>query len=258
MTNIEDELRRFYAAGLPPVDPAKQRAVIKLVAQEAQRPGFTAPITTMPFWKFVLTQIRFIDPLCWILQIALIVCVLFAGDTFSTSEIQAPLIMSFAVLTVAIAIPSVFKSFENRTSELELACKFNCAQVLAARLIIFGLADVVWFSIVIALIPSFATSDPFSVFLYAATPFFLFCALCFYLARITNKHVTRATIAAAALLIVVLWQSTSLLPHWYNELSWITWMGALIFAIALTALELHRLLGDMGFVVAPSYARNNR
>ena len=141
-----------------------------------------------------------------------------------------------------------------------LACAWFafCAQVLAARLIIFGLADVLWFSIIIAVMPSFAGSDPFSVFLYASTPFFLFCALCFYLARVANKHVTRATIAAVAISIIVLWQSIGLFPYWYISLSWTTWVGALIFAIALAAFELRRLIGDASFVIASGHAHTAR
>lgn len=258
MASIEEELKRFYAKDIPPVDSTKKRQVVELVAREAQKADYAQASIAMSFRKFVFTQMRFINPVCWVLQVALIACVLIAGDTYRTSEIQAPLIMTFALLTVAIAIPSVFKSFENRTSELELACRFSCVQVLAARLIIFGLADVLWFSIVIAIMPSFAASDPFSIFLYASTPFFLFCALCFYLARVANKHVTRATIAAIAISIIVLWQSIGLLPHWYSELSWVTWMIALVFSIALTAYELRRLIGDMSFAIASGYAHGVR
>lgn len=255
MTGIEDELRRFYAEDIPPVDSARKRKAVELVAREAQKAGCAPINTAMPFRKFVFTQMRFINPVCWAVQIALIACVLIAGDTYRASEIQAPLIMTFALLTVAIAIPSVFKSFESRTSELELACRFNCAQVLAARLIIFGLADVLWFSIIIAVMPSFMGSDPFSVFLYASTPFFLFCALCFYLARVANKHVTRATLAAVVILIIVLWQSIGVFPYWYSSLSWVTWVAALIFAIALAAFELCRLIGDASFVVVARFSK---
>lgn len=203
-------------------------------------------------------QMRFISPACWVFQIALIACVLIVGDMYRASAIQSALIMTFAVLTVAIAVPSVFRSLESKTSELELSCRFNCAQVLASRLIIFGLADVLWFSLIIAVMPSFAKSDPFSIFLYATTPFFLFCSLCFYLARVMNEHVVKATIAAAVIILIVLWQLIGLLPYWYSELSWATWIGALAFAVALAAFELHRLIGDMSFVVGPSFAHDIR
>ena len=256
MTSIKDELKRFYAEDIPSVDPTRKWQVVELVARETQKADCAPASATMSFRKFVLTQMRFINPACWALQVALIICVLIASDAYRASEIQAPLVMTFALLTVAIAIPSVFKSFESRTFELELACRFNCAQVLAARLIIFGLADVLWFSIIIAVMPSFAGSDPFSVFLYASTPFFLFCALCFYLARVANKHVTRATLAAVAISVIVLWQSIGLFPHWYSSLSWATWVGAFIFAIALAAFELRRLIGDVSFAITSGCAHN--
>lgn len=249
MARMEDEVRRFYAEDAPPADPATKRQVIKMVAREAQKESRTSAIEAMPFWRFTLTQMRFINPVCWVLQIALVACVLIAGSECRTWNVQAPLVMTFAVLTVAVAIPSLFKSLESRTSELELACRFDCAQVLAARLIIFGLADVLWLSIVVAVMPSFAQSDPFGIFLYASTPFFAFCALCFYLARVANRHVAKATIAAATVAVVALWQSTDLLPCWYSELSWGTWLAALACAVALAAFELRRLVGDMSFAV---------
>lgn len=258
MTNIEDELKRFYAKNTPPIDAAEKRRVVEVVARASQKASNASTVESISFRRFVLTQIRFINPICWILQITLIACVLIAGDAYKASEIQAPLVMTFAMLTVAIAIPSAFKSFESKSTELELACRFNSAQVLASRLIIFGLTDVLWFSIVIAFMPSFAASDPFSIFLYASTPFFLFCALCFYLARIVSKYMTKATVAAAAVLVIVLWQSIGLFPHWYNELSWVTWMIALAFSIALAAFELRRLIGDMSFAIAPTCAHSVR
>ena len=246
MTNIEDELKRFYAENTPPIDPDEKHRVVEMVARASQKDSSAPTAESISFRRFVLTQVRFINPICWILQIALIACVLITGDIYKASEIQAPLVMTFAMLTVVIAIPSAFKSFESKTAELELACRFNSAQVLASRLIIFGA------------MPSFATSDPFSIFLYASTPFFLFCALCFYLARIANRHVTRAAIAAATVLVVVLWQSIGLFPHWYSELSWGTWMIALVLSIALAAFELRRLIGDMSFAIAPSCAHSVR
>ena len=255
--NIEDELKRFYTENTPPIDPAEKRRVVEMVARESQKISGVPVSESISFRRFVLTQVSFIDPICWICRSRYRIRAI-AGDTYRMSEIQAPLVMTFAMLTVAIAIPSAFKSFESKTTELELACRFNSTQVLASRLIIFGLADVLWFSIVIAVMPSFAGSDPFSVFLYASTPFFLFCALSFYLARVANKHVTRATIAAVAISIIVLWQSIGMFPYWYSSLSWATWVGALIFAIALAASELRRLIGDASFTIAPSCSHSVR
>ena len=134
MTNIEDELKRFYAENTPPIDPDEKHRVVEMVARASQKDSSAPTAESISFRRFVLTQVRFINPICWILQIALIACVLITGDIYKASEIQAPLVMTFAMLTVVIAIPSAFKSFESKTAELELACRFNSAQVEAHHL----------------------------------------------------------------------------------------------------------------------------
>lgn len=40
MANIEDELKRFYAKDIPPVDSARKRQVVELVAREAQKADY--------------------------------------------------------------------------------------------------------------------------------------------------------------------------------------------------------------------------
>ena len=89
MTNIEDELKRFYTENTPPIDPAEKRRVVEMMARESQKTSGVPASESISFRRFVLTQVRFIDPICWILQVALIACVLIVGDTYRTSEIQA-------------------------------------------------------------------------------------------------------------------------------------------------------------------------
>ena len=109
MTNIEDELKRFYAENTPPIDPDEKHRVVEMVARASQKDSSAPTAESISFRRFVLTQVRFINPICWILQIALIACVLITGDIYKASEIQAPLVMTFAMLTVVIAIPSGIK-----------------------------------------------------------------------------------------------------------------------------------------------------
>lgn len=61
--------------------------------------------------------------------------------------------------------------------------RFSCVQVLASRLLLFGLADVLWITLAVAAVPTLAGIDALRVLLYACTPFFCSCATCFYAAR---------------------------------------------------------------------------
>ncbi len=201
--------------------------------------------STVSFGRFVVRQLRFVNPLAWVAQVALLIAMLLLVSAYGESESAMLIVMIAAVLSVAIATPSVFKSFENNVAELEASCHHNATHVLVSRFILFGLGDVFWMTLAIWLVPAIAGGDPFRVFFYAATPFFAFCALSFYLSRITNGRGTKACIVAAIIVIVAIWSSHERCPHWYSNASMVVWSLALLVALMLTIYEAHKLLEQL-------------
>ena len=251
---LKDQLRAYYATETPPADPAEKARVIELVAHESCKAQAARPAPTIPFWRFILAQVRFIHPASWVLQIALLAGLRFAANTSPSTGGQALIVMTAGILSVAIGLPSVFKSFETGVTELECACRFNCTQVLVSRLAIFGLTDILWLSIAFVVVPAFGASDPFRLFLYACTPFFACCAVCFYLARIVRQNLMKTGMVAIVIAIAALWGAGLTMPQWYTDLSLATWSIALIVSIALATYELRRLfarLADGLFVREP-------
>lgn len=249
--SLKDLLKDYYAESAPaPDDSAREQTV--LLAEKAssglQRLQKTERI---PFWRFVIGQLRFISHWSWALQIALLACMIVLTNEYGNRGSETLIVMSAAVLSVAIGIPSVFKSFESHVSELEYSCRFNCMQVLASRLVLFGLADVLWITIAVATLPSLAGVDAMRIFLYASTPFFGFCAFCFYIARITRGKSSAACFASAIVIILALWGSNALFSHWYANMSMLTWTIALILAIALAAYEVRRLIAQVAIGLVP-------
>ncbi len=136
----------------------------------------------------------------------------------------------------------MFRSFEANVAELEASCPHDSTRVLAARLVLFGLADVLWMSMAACLIPTIAGGEPFRVFLYAATPFFAFCAICFRLSRAMHGRCAKACAVAAACVIAAIWGVSAIIPRWYAEASMAVWTLALIAAVAIAVGEARRLL----------------
>lgn len=243
--SIKHSLRTYYKDTDTPIDEAEKARVVAMIAKQSASTSPDASFSAMPLWRFLVGQLRFVNPLAWVAQLALLIGMLLVAKTFSGSESSMLIVMAAAVLSVTIAIPSVFKSFENDVAELEASCCHNSAQVLICRLILFGLADVLWMSLVACLVPALTSGDPFRVFLYAATPFFAFCALCFYLSRLTRGHSVKACIAAACCVLAALWVANSLAPHWYSEVSMAVWSVALVVSLALAVHEAHRLISQV-------------
>lgn len=243
---LKDRLRCHYASDVPaPEASAKERAVRLAVLEARTTKG--ACIADVPLWRFVLGQARFVSPSAWVLQLALLAGLLvvsFAlGSDRSGTSMMA--VMTGAVLTVAIGVPPAFRSFDFHVDELEYACRHDCMQVLCSRLALFGLADVLWLSVVVAIVPSFAGSDPFRVFLYACTPYFACCAASFHLVRLRRSNIALTCVVAAIVLVAAIWGTGIAFPRWYADVSVLVWTAALGVALALAAYEARRLLSQV-------------
>ncbi len=243
--SLEERLREHYAKAAGPADEAQRERVVRLVAAQAARAAEAPLAPGVPLWRFALGQIRFVNPAAWALQLALLAALLCFAGTFGLSEDAMPAVMSGAVLSVAIAVPPVFKRFDFHVDELEYACRHNCMQVLCSRLLLFGLADVLWLSAVVALAPAFAESDPFRVFLYACTPYFASCAAVFHVARLRRRDVAVACVVAALAVVAAIWGTALAFPCWYADASLLAWIAALALALALAAYEARRLVAQV-------------
>ena len=244
-TSMKAELKAYYKRVDAPIDEAEKARVVQLFSQTAAAYSTVKQKGAVPFWRFVIGQLRFVSPLAWVAQIVLLVGMLLIVNAYGRSDSIMLVVMTAAVLSVAIATPSVFKSFESNVAELEASCHHNSAQVLVSRFILFGLGDVLWMTLAVWLVPAIAGGDPFRIFLYAVTPFFAFCSLSFYLSRITNGRCVKACFAATACVIAVIWGSNELFPLWYSNASMVVWSLALLAALMLAAYEAHKLVSHV-------------
>ncbi len=243
--SMREDLRAYYKSTDAPVDEDAKAHVIALVSGQAARCSVVGQARAMPYWRFLAGQLRFVSPRAWVAQLTLLVGMLLLVSACSESDATMLIVMVASVLSVALAVPSVFKSFESGMAELEAACRHDATQVLVGRLILFGLADVLWMSLAACLVPAIADSDPFRVFLYAATPFFSFCAACLYLSRITRGRCVTACIAAASCTVAGIWGASTAFPHWYSDASMVVWSASLVVALALALYEARRLVAQV-------------
>ena len=156
-SKLKDALRSYYAADAASPDASVRKRTLLLVEAEAARAcGGAREADYIPLWRFVASQVRFVRPWAWMLQIALLACMLVLVGVIGPRSGSPVVVMAASALSVAIAAPSVFKSFETRVCEMEYSCRFSCVQVLASRLLLFGLADVLWITLSVAAVPTLA------------------------------------------------------------------------------------------------------
>lgn len=250
-TTLQQALKNYYADDVPAPEASARGRTLRLVEAEAARGRTACELARVPFWRFVVGQLRFASRWAWALQVALLTCMFVLVGELGAREGSAMVVMGASVLSVAIGAPSVFKSFETGVSELEYSCRFNCVQVLASRLVLFGLADVLWITLAVAVVPGLSGVDAMRVFLYASTPFFCACAISFFVARRTRGSSGAVGIVPAVVVVVALWLANAAFPAWYANLSLATWTVAFIASTALAAFEMRRLVRDVSAGLAP-------
>ena len=120
---------------------------------------------------------------------------------------------------------------------------------------LFGLADVLWITLVVAAVPTLAGIDALRALLYACTPFFCSCAACFYAARRLPGNSLVASVAPAMSVLAALWLLSTAFPLWYEGASLAVWVAALMASMALAALEASRLMRCVSGGLSPRLSK---
>lgn len=233
---FEGMLEAYYRLTRTSSEPCDR---IKLVETLVASIDTALTLTEKPtLIRFVSSQIRFMRPHVWVLNIALIVimaviCLLEKGE--------GPLLLAssvFGAASVLVAVPSLLASKSSHMAELEYACRFDCGSVALARLIILGCSDVFMMTVAIIMVPILSGTDGFTVLLHACAPYFLACAGCLLAFR--KVSTSGALMLSAAWIGGVMALSLTLymtFPIAYSSASMGVWTLTAVMAFAWVARE---------------------
>lgn len=178
---LERMLEAHYRSMRVSSDPCDKAKLVEALVASASAVSTLAEQPTLA--RFVGSQIRFMRPHVWVLNIVIIVSMV-TICLFEKGE--GPLLLASGVLgaaSVLVAIPSLLASRSSRMEELEYACRFDCKSIAIARLIILGCSDVLMMTASVIIVPILSGTDGFSVLLHACVPYFLACAGCLWVFR---------------------------------------------------------------------------
>lgn len=187
----------------------------------------------------LLRQLGFIRPRMWMEQ--LVVCSMALSYAASlcrggngSQEICAVL-SAAAPLILLVNVPELVRVYNGGMLELELATRHGLAGVCAARLMIFGLTDIVLLLVLSAATAAISKAALGVMLLYCLTPFSLMCAGC--LAVLRRCRADRLT--QAAILLTITLFGLGMAPKlvlFLPRLRWI-WLLALAAGLAATAWQ---------------------
>lgn len=153
------------------------------------------------------------------------------------------LIPMFIPFFILAALPILFRAEIYRMGEIELATRNSCAQLLLARLIIIGAADIVCFTLLLAVeVFLFHTGQGLiNLILYVFVPYMLCVAIILRLIRIGRHGFTSCI--GMAIIVSVLWGiMASLIPNLYTASAIGVWMICFIVFGLFFSYEIKNLI----------------
>lgn len=230
-------LERHYAAQRDGVTVEELDDLASLMIAEDAR-ARRASMRILDNAAFVASQVRFVPAWVWAAQlaiVALMVWVALAGGDIPPVRWAVGLMSAASVL---VCVPTLNASKRHGVVELEYACRFGAARVLAARLLILGCSCALSVALMVAGTSAVTGLGALSVALWACPPYFCSCAGSLATLRhLRPSHAVMASVAWMFSICTVLLAASNAFPAMYGMASLAVWGLAATVALVWLARE---------------------
>ncbi len=240
--NLEEQLKTYREQ----TQAAPKEALIQKTIQNAKDAFYLAQQEhTLLYREFLWIQLKLIQKKWWLLQ-ALVLCM--AGAAIASTGWEDYIQRGMAVsstLFVILTVPEFWKNRSCRSMEIEEAAYYSLRQIYAARMLLFGMADI----LLLTLFCSTAVTALHFPFEKLLVQFLLPAAVtsCICFGTLGSRRRINET---SAVILSILW-SALWLPITLNEKIYIIltpplWLGCFGAALLFLAFTISRTLSRCG------------
>ncbi|BAK16753.1 hypothetical protein SSIL_2330 [Solibacillus silvestris StLB046] len=221
-------------------------SIIDKTVQLAKQEFEKTPIRyKMPFRELFIGQIKYISPYIWFVQAIFLLFIVFsvALSTHGINDHQTIMtILSVSAPIIAlVAIPELAKSFSHNMWEIESTSKFNLQKLIAIRLMILGVFNLLIITGLVVFTSTFYEINFVNAVLYLFVPYNFTNSIYLFLLR---KHRGKRVVIGClitGLMIASALGILSTLNFWYVLTSTFIWIVLLAFSIGSLVYELIKL-----------------
>lgn len=218
----ERALRRLYAVKRAAVPPGDIDRIVKLMLEED--PRFRKVGESAGMLGFVCAQVRFVPMWVWVAQLCVVSVMVWTALVCGDADPVRWAVGAMSVASVLVCVPTLISDKRHRVVELEYACRFDAADVLAARLLILGCSCSLAVALMVAGTSAATDLGALEVALWACTPYFLACATALAaLRRLTPEAAVSVSVAGAAAVCGALLVVSEAFPGTYDAAALGAW-----------------------------------
>lgn len=234
---LETELMRHYAAQREAPAAERLYELACLMTKEGARVS-EAPARRLGDAGFVAAQVRFVPPWSWGAQLVIVTLMVWSALSCGNAAPVRWAVGLMSAASVLVCVPPLFSSSQHGVIELECACRYNAARVLAARLIVLGCSCALAVALMVAGTSVATGIGALSVTLWACPPYFCSCAgTLAILRRARTPHAVVSSIAWIAVICSALLAISIAFPGIYGPAALAIWGLAAAAALAWLVRE---------------------
>lgn len=220
-----------------PVEEADVQAVVQqATAAFASREGERL----LSYHEFLLQQLRMTRKRWWALQAVL----LMAAWLLMESAGEAPYVRSslgiIAALFVILMLPDLWKNLSNRCMEVEMTSFYSLRRIYAARVLLFGVADLAILAVFCGCSCAFLGASPENLVSDFLLPLTVTAGICFFV--LGSQRLGMGGVIGACAAWCALWWLVVANEALYSMIALPLWIAAFGFACAFLAYAIYRLL----------------
>ena len=193
-------------------------------------------------WReFLYQQMIYTKKIWWLLQFALLVVLWWILYTSKSSLYIQHSMGILAPMFGVLILPELWKSRRSGTAEIEGASYYSLRQVYAARLLLFGMADILLISGF--LIMSFLATriTVWELAIHFMLPFNVTCGICF--GTFCGRRWSSEYFSACLCLVwCFVWVRIILSPGLYEQIVPAVWAGCVILSVVFLCWSVYSIL----------------
>ncbi len=243
MVDMRKEIRDY---GRRISSVAIDEAAIQATVQKSKEGFWTHEAEQSLTWpEFIYQQMYYINKVWWLLQAAVLILLWVLLKTARSETYIERCMGILAPMFIILVLPELWKNVSNCSMEIEGAALFSLQKVTAARMILFGMIDLVLLTAFITVGVSSTSITIWEMLVHFLLPMMVTTCICLRLFSVRYWKGILPSVAAS-LLWLTLWTLVVLRDDIYSLVSIPVWVGLLILSFAYICYCIYRIMCKSG------------
>lgn len=178
----------------------------------------------LSWFAFLYGQSKFIQKRWWVLQGVVLLLIWMLLSDFESRENVLRIIPAMATIFAVLIIPEMWKNRRCSAVEIEKTTFYSLRQILAARMLLFGIVDVAMMTVFFGIVLGTIQIEVYKIIINFLIPFNVSCCICFRLLY-SKWHDMEYAAVFLNLICTIAWSAIAGTDFIYQQIAVPLWTG---------------------------------